>query len=102
MEILKPYRKRIDDIDAQLIKLLRARYDVIDEVAQLKNREGIDAVLQDRVDEVRENAAMLAAAQGLDEEFIRNLWAQLIDNSCQREDNFIQSQSQDKQVAVNE
>ena len=53
------------------------------------SREGIDAVLQDRVDAVRENAAAYADALGLDEDFIRQLWVQLIDNSCQREDQFI-------------
>ena len=89
MEILKPYRKRIDDLDKQILDLLRARYDVIDEVAVLKKREGIDAVLQDRVDEVRENAGDYAESLNLDADFIRTLWAQLIDNSCAREDIFI-------------
>lgn len=86
MKILKPYRQRIDDIDRQIIDLLRARYDVIEEVGHLKHREGIKAVLQDRVDEVRENAARMAAEQGLDEDFIRDLYARLITHSCDLEE----------------
>jgi len=93
MEILSSYRQRIDEIDAQLIALLRARYDVIDEVAVLKAREGIAATLPDRVDAVRENAARMAAEAGLDADFIRKLWAQLIENSCAREDDFISEQN---------
>lgn len=86
MESLKPYRARIDALDQQIIDLLRERYDVIEEVADLKGREGIAAVLPDRVEEVRENAADLAAAKGLDEEFIRQLYQQLIDHSCALEE----------------
>lgn len=89
MEILKPYRAKIDAIDEQIIKLLRARYDVIEEVGHLKSQHGIPATLQDRVDEVRENAASRAAAAGLDEDFIRKLYAQLIEHSCALEDDII-------------
>ncbi len=85
-EILAPYRQRINDLDTQIIALLRKRYDVIEEVGHLKAREGIDPVLPDRVDEVRERAAALAAEAGLDEDFIRHLYAQLIDHSCNLED----------------
>jgi len=86
MEILKPYRARIDEIDKKILDLLRARYDVIEEVADLKAREGIPPVLQDRVDEVRENAAQMGAERGLDEEFIRQLYAQIIKHSCDLEE----------------
>jgi 4-amino-4-deoxychorismate mutase len=99
MEILKPYRKRINDLDAQILELLRQRYDVIEEVGHLKAREGINSVLPDRVDEVRERAAAMAAAMGLDEEFIRHLYAQLIDHSCAREEQIIQASRGRKKAA---
>lgn len=86
MDILKPYRRRIDKLDSEIVGLLRKRYDVIEEVAHLKAREGIEAVLQDRVDEVRENAARMAAEQNLDESFIRKLYAQIIEHSCDLEE----------------
>jgi len=94
MEILKPYRARINALDEQIIGLLRARYDVIEEVGALKSREGIDATLPDRVEEVRENAAKLAATKGLDEDFIRKLYAQLIEHSCNLEQDIIQASRQ--------
>jgi chorismate mutase-like protein len=86
MEILKPYRARINAIDEQIIQLLRRRYDVIEEVAIIKARENIPPVLHDRIDEVRENAASLAAEKGLDENFIRTLYTQIIDHSCALEE----------------
>ena len=65
MEVLKPYRVRINVIDEQILQLLQRRYDVIEEVAKIKARDNIPAFLQDRIDEVRENAARLAAEKGL-------------------------------------
>lgn len=89
-EIMKPYRDRIDAIDEQIIDLLRKRYDVIEEVGVFKTENSIDPVLQDRVDEVRERAASMAAAKGLDEEFIRSLYAQLIKHCCDLEADIMQ------------
>ncbi|MCB1532821.1 MAG: chorismate mutase [Alphaproteobacteria bacterium] len=85
-EIMKPFRDRIDAIDEEIIALLRKRYDVIEEVGVFKTDNGIAPVLQDRVDAVRERAATMAAEQGLDEDFIRHLYAQLIEHSCDLED----------------
>lgn len=86
MEILKPYRKQIDAIDKRLIALLRERYDVIETVGHLKKERNIDSILQDRVDEVRDNAAAMAREQNLDADFIYDLWTQIIDHSCALED----------------
>ena len=84
-QIMTPFRARIDELDKQILDLLRQRYDVIEEVGDFKAREGIPPVLQDRVDEVRENAARMAAEKNLDEAFIRDLYAQLIKHSCDLE-----------------
>jgi chorismate mutase len=89
--VLAPYRQRINDLDEQIIELLRQRYYVIREVGHLKAGAGIPAVIQARVDEVRERAASLAAQKGLDEDFIRHLYAQLIDHSCDLEEQIRQS-----------
>jgi chorismate mutase-like protein len=91
--LLKPYRARIDDIDARLIQLLRERYDVIEEVGHLKMEKGIEPVLQYRVDEVRENAARMADEQNMDAAFIRDLWARLIKHSCDLEDKIRKGQA---------
>ncbi len=99
MEILKPYRRKIDDLDRQIIGLLKQRYDVIREVGELKAKQAIDPVIQSRVDEVRENAARMASEQGLDADFIRHLYAQLIEHSCNLEEEIIQGKPQKKTAA---
>jgi chorismate mutase len=93
MEILKPYRKRIDDLDDRIIDLLAERIDVIREVAALKTELGIPAVLQDRVDEVRERCIARGVEKGLDADFVRDLYVRIISYSCDLEDSLICGQT---------
>lgn len=86
MEILKPYRARIDALDDQIVDLLMQRIGVIVEVGHLKAREGIPSVLPDRVEQVRERAAARAAEKGLDPDLVRTLYTILIDYSCALEE----------------
>ncbi len=85
MEILKPYRKKIDSLDDQIVDLLVERESVIREVAHLKSEKGIPAVLQDRVDEVRERCVDRAMQKGGDADFMRELYARVIEFSCNLE-----------------
>ena len=86
LETLRPYRKRINDLDDKIVDLLVERAGIIREVGHLKFAENIPAVLQDRVDEVRERAADRAGEQGLDADLVRQLYAILIDFSCNLEE----------------
>lgn len=86
MEILKPYRLKIDSLDDQIVDLLVAREDIIREVANLKAEENIPAVLQDRVDEVRERCIARATEKGADPDLIRELYTRIIDFSCNLEE----------------
>ena len=86
MEVMKPFRRRIDAIDDQIIDLLVSRIEIIREVGDFKFQNGIPAVLPDRVIEVRERAAERAAAKGLDPELIRQLYTILINYSCDLEE----------------
>lgn len=86
MEILKPYRARIDALDDKIVDLLVERIGIIREVGHLKAAHGIPATLQDRVDQVRERNAERAASKGVDPEIIRTLYATLIAYSCELEE----------------
>lgn len=85
MQILMPYRERIDALDKELIDLFIKRFQIIEEVGHLKAREGIDSVLQDRVDEVRNNAVKMSEGN-IDPDFIYQLWTDIIKYSCDLED----------------
>ncbi len=90
-EILKPYRKLIDDLDKELVSLLVKRFKIIEEVAEIKHKYNIPSVLQDRVDEVRNNAADMAAKEGLSHEFVYELYSKMIDYACKLEDEIMNS-----------
>lgn len=86
MNVLKDFRNRIDELDEKIVDLLAARTDIIREVGQFKFENDIPAVLQNRIDEVRENAAARAARKGLDPDLIRHLYRLLIEYSCDLEE----------------
>ncbi len=86
MEILKPYRARIDDVDNRIVDLLVERIGIIREVGHLKAEMGIPAILQDRVDQVRERNAQRAEEKGLDPDLVRALYTTLINYSCDLEE----------------
>lgn len=84
---LKPYRTKIDSLDQKLVDLLVEREQIIREVAELKAENNIPAVLQDRVDEVRENAVALGVSKGADENYMREIYKTIISLSCEMEEN---------------
>lgn len=86
LEWIKPYRKKIDDLDDQIIDLLTRRIAVIREVGHIKADKDVPAVLPDRVEEVRERNVERAREKGLDAELIRELYTRLIDYSCNLEE----------------
>lgn len=86
MEILKPYRRRIDSLDDRIIELLAERFAVVREVGNLKFREQIPSVLRDRIDEVLERVAAQAAEKGISPDLVRQIYALLIEHSCDLED----------------
>lgn len=98
-EIMKPYRQRIDDLDDRIIALLAERTGIIREVGYLKHEKGIPSVIQHRVDEVRERNAAHAAEKGMDAEIVRQIYALLIDYSCNLEDEIRATLAKEDSVA---
>jgi chorismate mutase len=86
MEILKPYRTKIDSLDDQLVDLLIEREKIIREVAGLKAKNNIPPILQDRVDEVRERCVARAVEKGMDGNYVREIYTKMISLSCDLEE----------------
>lgn len=78
-------RVEIDALDAELVELLARRAAFIDRAAALKPAEGLPARIPGRVEEVVANVRRLAAAQGLDEALVEELWRGLIEWAIARE-----------------
>lgn len=91
MQILKPYRAKIDALDDQIVDLLKQRFNIIHEVATLKKREGIPAVLEDRVREVIDRAAERG---GIHQDEIRELYTMLVTISCDLEETIMDNHTE--------
>jgi len=78
-EILAPHRAEIDRIDREIVKLLVERYRVVKDVADTKGTHNLSPVQPARVEKVLNSRAEWAAAQGLDETLVRDLFQRMID-----------------------
>ena len=86
MSDLLHYRAEIDALDDRIIDLLVERIGVCHKVAAWKMKNGVAARLQDRIDAVRETRAEKAAAKGLRADYVRQLYALIIEETCATEE----------------
>lgn len=74
---LAKFRAEIDRIDSELVKLLAARMQVVDQVISVKRETGLPALIPERVEEVamrvREEAKRLGAPPELAELVYRRM-----------------------------
>jgi chorismate mutase-like protein len=94
---LEPFRRRLDEIDEQIAKLLGERLDICREVAVYKSEHEIPMMQPDRVKIVRERYLARGAEVGLPAEFTSELFELLIATTCKLEDELM-----DELAAVND
>lgn len=75
---LAQLRSEIDRIDADLVKLLRQRLDVVERVLKVKQADAIPANIPARVEQVVERVRAEADRAGLPPALAETLWRQLI------------------------
>lgn len=92
-EILKPFREKIDSLDAQLVTLLVEREKIVHQVAKVKKEHDIPIVLPERIEEILNSVSAQAIAQGGSENYMREIYKRLIDLSCALEDGLIHKES---------
>lgn len=78
---LAPFRQRIDDIDDEIMTLLRTRFGIVRKVARIKAKDSIRIVQTDRVREVKERNARTAKKYGISPTLIRTIYALIIDEA---------------------
>jgi chorismate mutase-like protein len=83
---LDPFRRRLDEIDEQIARLLGERLDICREVAVYKSEHEIPMMQPDRVKLVRERYLARGAEVGLPGEFTSQLFELLIATTCRLED----------------
>ena len=80
-EILKKYRQEIDEIDEKLMDLLGRRFEIVNEVGNVKAQHSIEVVQSKRADEVVERAMRMAEERGVNPFFIRSFYESMIDEA---------------------
>jgi chorismate mutase-like protein len=90
MSGLEPYRRRLDEIDDEIARLLGERFDICREIALYKSAEGIPMMQPDRVAEVRARYLARGTEVGLPAEFSADLFDLLIAATCKAEDELME------------
>jgi len=83
---LEPFRRRLDEIDDQIAKLLGERLDICREVAVYKSEHEIPMMQPDRVRIVRQRYQDRGAGAALPQDFSCDLFDLLIATTCRLED----------------
>ncbi len=96
-EIMKPYRDRIDALDDKIVDLMVERLGIVREVAQIKLKNKIPAVIEERIAEVIDRAGdrVEAAVPGEvgedDADRIREIYALMVVICCDLEEELMES-----------
>jgi 4-amino-4-deoxychorismate mutase len=89
MNGLQPFRRRLDRLDAEIVRLLGERFDTCREVAAYKRAHAIPMMQPHRVAEVRARYLARGAEADLPPDFTADLFELLIAATCRMEDQII-------------
>ncbi|MBS7623536.1 chorismate mutase [Candidatus Bathyarchaeota archaeon] len=78
MERLTYLRKQIDEVDRQILDLLRRRLTIAEEIGRVKVENRLPTRDEEREREVLERAASKAEADGIDPEPVRRIFTEII------------------------
>lgn len=91
MSELDAYRRRLDEIDEQIVRLLGERFDICRAIAEHKRVNDIPMMQPDRVTVVRDRYLAYGAEVDLPAAFTANLFELVIAATCEMEDALIAS-----------
>lgn len=86
---LAKLRADLDYVDSRLLEIVRARIEVIEQIAVLKQHYDIPMMQPGRMRVVHERAQRFADEHRLSPEFLRSLYDLLIGEACRVEDEII-------------
>jgi chorismate mutase len=89
MSGLEPFRRRLDELDEQIVGLLGERFSTCREIALYKREHEIPMMQPQRVVQVRERYLLRGAEANLPGDFVQALFELLIAATCKMEDELI-------------
>jgi chorismate mutase len=91
MSGLEPFRRRLDELDEQIVKLLGERFQTCRKVALYKRDHDVAIMQPERVEQVRARYLSAGADLEIPEAFTTAFFELLIDATCAMEDELIQA-----------
>jgi chorismate mutase len=89
MSSLDPFRRRLDALDDEIVRLLGRRFAICREIAAVKRANAIAMMQPERVAQVRERYHARGTEVGLAADFTEDLLGLLIAATCKMEDALI-------------
>ncbi|XTZ13667.1 chorismate mutase family protein [Micromonospora echinospora] len=84
--ILSERRGELDELDAQLLAILRRRIECCVSIAELKREHGIAMMQPERVGLVHQRAEAFGREHGISTDFLHTLYEVIITETCRVED----------------
>jgi 4-amino-4-deoxychorismate mutase len=82
---IQQLREALDDIDAELLQLLNARFAACMRIAHYKREHAVPLMQPDRIRVVHSRAERFAADRGLSADFMHKLYDLIIAEACRLE-----------------
>lgn len=79
--MLDELRKKLDQINLELVELIKRRLGIVREIAELKKEKNLPIFQPQREEELKRQIRMLGEKEGVDSEFLEKLLALLIEHS---------------------
>lgn len=86
---LKGYRSEIDEVDCALVDLLARRMEISDRIGEIKRKNNVAVLQQERWADLVQNALGRATAQGLSEELVSKVLEAVHIESIQRQNRIL-------------
>jgi chorismate mutase-like protein len=93
MSGLDQFRRRLDELDDQIARLLGERFDICREIAHYKDANEVPMMQPERVAEVRSRYLARGGEVGLPRDFTEELFELLIAATCRMEDELMGASS---------
>ena len=78
MKEINQLREKLDEIDIEILELLRERIDIVKRIGLIKKRLNLPIIDENREEEVYENAAKFALKHDLDNIQIKSIFREIV------------------------
>lgn len=89
-------RQKMDEVDNRMLELLQQRQAIVDQIAEIKAEEGLEAYQPKRYIAMMKRISKKAKDMGLDAEMVRIIWNTMHQSSTERQAYLLNAASRGK------